>query len=239
MPLISFATGRLWNVSNNKDFLSKIKKFDVDGIEITLGKRFGHRVIPKKYFKWLKSKKCVTIHAPFKMVRIAESDEKLFAQFKAIEKSYKSVNAKSLITHPYEVPSKKIRKKLKMNFLVENMEKRRWKKRLEFEKILEKNPEIGMCLDVSHTYTCSPKETGRIIKKWKYRIKQVHFSNCYRSMCHAGFRKVTPGFLKSIEPLRELNVPIVLEIDMVRNDFRKIKKEIEAAKKVLLKIYVH
>ncbi|MFA5358045.1 MAG: hypothetical protein WC308_03955 [archaeon] len=237
MPLVCFATGNFWRFANRKDFFERIRQFGFEGIELTLGKRFGERETPVKNFKWIKKKRYVSIHSPFKMVRIVESEEELLLMFRKIKQDYASANAKSLIVHPYEMPSEKILKKIGMNIVTENMENRKWQNRLSFERVLKKYPSVGLCLDVSHAYSWSPNETARIIKKWKPQIRQVHFSNCRYKKCHVGFAKVSEKFIKSIMPLKELDVPIVIEEDMRSFGIESTKKELLKIKEILEKVY--
>jgi endonuclease IV len=220
---------------NKFDVIDVISKLDIDGIEYTYGKYYNERIPLKKDFDVLKNYSYVSIHSPFKLSLDLMDKKEFFSTFKKIEKDYKKMNAKNIVVHPTQNDFFPKKLNSKMNFVTENLNPKKGKNRpkLGFEKILNKNKNWGLCLDVSHAYGWGIEETERIVKKWKKRIKEVHFSNNRYHIDHLSFEKVSRDFLKSIEPLKELDVPIIIEEDMRYSKISEIKKEVERVRKII------
>jgi hypothetical protein len=235
MKIISFATGNLWRFHRELNLVNFISNLGVDGIEYTYGKSIDERPILDKDLSFFRDFDDVSMHSPFGLVKKSNSKLNLINNFNKISGDYAKICAKRIVIHPDENIPNEILKKLKINFITENLAPKKNFKipRLGFEKVLNKNENFGLCLDVSHSYFWGVEETERIIKKWKSRIKQVHFSNNFYGKSHLSFEKVSKSFLKSIEPLNELNVPFVIEEDMKTKSIPKIKSEIKRIKKIL------
>ena len=125
-------------------------------------------------------------------------------------------------------------RKFKFDVITETVPKAHHEyKNLKLENVFRKYPEIGLCLDVAHSYRNSKDETEYMVKKFKKRIKQIHLSGVYRNRDHISLRFVTKDFLKSIEPIRELDVPIIIEEGFGKNNFKSIRKEIKLVRKLL------
>jgi endonuclease IV len=231
MAKICFATGSIWRLINKYDIFEIISELDVDGVEYTYGKHFNDRKLKEKDFDLLNNYSFVSMHSPFKLSLDLTSKKEFDKTINLIKKDYKKMNAKHIVFHPTTKLPKKIPK---MNYVIENLNQKKGdnRPRLGFEKVL-KNKEWGLCLDVSHSFDWGETETERIVKKWKKRIKSVHFSNNRYHKDHLTFEKVSKLFLKSIEPIKELNVPIVIEEDMPYTKISEIKKEIKRVREII------
>jgi endonuclease IV len=233
MDKLCFATGNLWRIANKIDVMEIISQLDVSGVEYTYGKVYGERIPNEKDFDMLKNYNYNSVHAPFRLSLDLVSEEEFNETMDLIVSDYKKMGAKNIVSHP----TQKLPDKLsKLDFITENLNPKgvpNLRPRLGFEKILEKRSDWGLCLDASHAYDWDPLETERIVKKWKKRIKQVHFSNNRYHKDHLTFKKVSRGFLKSIEPLSDLNVPIIIEEDMPYTKVSEIKKEIKRVREIL------
>jgi hypothetical protein len=232
MRSLCFATGNLWRLIGKKDVVGMISQLDIDGVEYTFGKYYDARVPSEKDFDVLKNYKYNSVHFPFKLSLGEGSESEFNKTFELIVSDYKKMNAKQIVVHPQNVLPSKLPK---LNFITENMTPKKdiVDRRFSFEKILEKNADFGLCLDASHAYFWGINETEMIVKKWKKRIKQIHFSNNRYNKDHLTFEKVGKDFLKSIEPLKDLNVPIVIEEDMRYTKVNDIKKEIKRVRGIL------
>ncbi|MFA5763835.1 MAG: hypothetical protein WC915_03400 [archaeon] len=232
MSSLCFATGNLWRFWNKIDVIDLISQLDIDGVEYTYGKFYDERIPTEKEFDILKNYKCNSVHSPFKLSIDLVSENEFNQTMNLIVSDYKKMNAKQIVVHPQNILPSKLPK---LNFITENMTPKKdiVDRRFSFEKILEKNDDFGLCLDASHAYFWGAQETEMIVKKWKKRIKQVHFSNNRYNKDHLTFEKVGKDFLKSIEPLKDLNVPIVIEEDMPYTKVNDIKKEIKRVREIL------
>ena len=83
-----------------------------------------------------------------------------------------------------------------------------------------------------HSYTINKNETLKLVEAFKDRITQIHLSGTYRKKHHQSMRIVTKDFLKSIEPIFDLDVPIIIEEDIKIKDIGEVKKEISMIKKL-------
>jgi len=241
MRIYSFALGGIWKwtKSNNiGDLVGYAKKLDISGVEVTFASKeevyaFNLSINNKS---WLKSLDYVTIHAPFDFIQKSEDDIDIIKQLEVISELYDEVDAKNVIIHPDALPAQEILENYDFNISTENLPKKKHKRHVsihDLEKILQRYPEMGLCLDVSHAYRCSKFETEKLVKRFKNRISQIHLSGTYRGKDHKSLREVTNNFLLSIEPIKELDVPIVIEENIEIKNIRYIQNEIDYIKKIL------
>ncbi|OGI25988.1 MAG: hypothetical protein A3J76_03795 [Candidatus Moranbacteria bacterium RBG_13_45_13] len=237
MPRIfSFALGNIWRweKSKNKDRLIKyVRNLDVSGIEITLSSKeeLYSTKLSTRNTTWLKSLEYVTIHAPFELVKKSENRRELIKQLDVIARLYKEVNAKNVIIHPDNLPPPDVLQKYKFNVSTENLSISSKYKSLNLEGIFIRYEDIKLCLDISHAYSWSRREIEYLVKKYRPRISQIHFSGTYRKRTHQSLQIVSKDFLKSIRPLRDLHVPIVIEGDVEKKDIMFLKREFRYIKK--------
>ena len=232
----SFALGNIWrwdNSENRNALVDYVRDLDVNGIELTLAKKknlYSLR-LSKKNILWLKKLRYVTIHAPFNLFRESENEKDVSDQLETITRIYQLVGAKRVIIHPVpELIQSDILKKYPIQISIENLP-RKYNLSLPFIKaILDKYPRMDMCLDVSHAYSWSKYETGKLIQAFEKKISQIHFSGSYRQKMHVSLRKVSKNFLFSIRPLNHLDVPIVIEEDLEIKSFRYLRQELEYIK---------
>ena len=235
MRALCFATGNLRQLIGKTDIFKIISSLDVDGIELTLGKDFNERKLQESDESVFKNYKHNSIHSPFRFSLKYCSIEEMFQGLEILKDYSKRINSTHIIAHPVQIFPEDFDKNSSLNFLTENLNPKKGKDRprLGYEVALKNNPGLGLCLDVSHAYDWSINETDYVVSNWKHRIKQVHFSNNRYHKDHLVFEKVSRSFLKSIEPLRELNVPIVIEEDMPYSKVNDIKDELKRVKNVL------
>lgn len=241
MRLLSFATGNLYRFNRQLDVVKLIGGLGTDGIEFTYGRFFEEHPITKSTERILFSKKEVSMHVHFRFLKKPEEIQKDAADFKKIVHDYKRIGAKRLVTHPTQALTKemlRMGKKNRIQFLTENLmkrhgnDKRKSYERLGFEDALNKHKHFGLCLDVSHAYSWSKKETQNIFEKWRDRIMEVHFSVTHYQSNHLGTLSASQNFLDSVKCLKDLDVPIVIEEDMKTKNPKFILSEINRVKKI-------
>ncbi len=232
MRALCFATGNLWRLIGKKDIFEIISSLDIDGVEYTYGKHYEERKPSEKDLGTLRSYKYVSIHSPFRLSLDLMPKENFNSIINLIALDYKKMNAQHIVFHPNSVLPTNLPK---MSFVTENLNPKKGKNRPRdgFEKMLEEKTDWGLCLDASHAYDWGAEETERIVKKWKHRIKAVHFSNNRYHKDHSPCLKVSRAFLKSIEPLQDLSVPFVIEEDMPFSSVEEIREEINRVRNIL------
>jgi len=233
MRIFSFALGNIWQWTKllNRDPLINYARNlkDIDGVEITFASKnelMGFNLSDNNR-TWLIKQKYVSIHAPFNMLRASETEKDYRKQLKMIEKIYKEINAKNVVIHPTELPPHtEILKEYKMNISVENMPPVKCFNVVNLGKVLKNNPDFGLCIDVAHAYLWSRDMTKRLVKKFKDRVTQIHLSGTYRRRDHQSLQVVTSTFLKSLEPIYRLSVPIVIEETFKIKNLKNIQQEV-------------
>ena len=211
-----------------------MKELDVSGVEITLATReelysFNPSNDNKK---WLTNLDYVTIHAPFTL--FLESEDEIVRQIEKISILYKNIHAQNVIIHPYyELPDPTIIKACDFEVSIENLPKKCASFGSGLRKILFTNSQLKLCLDVSHAYTWSGQETANLIDEFGERISQIHLSGTFYGKDHQSLRKVSNRFLHSIQPVKNLDVPIVIEENMSPGSIDYVKEEINYIKTLM------
>ncbi len=231
--VFSFSLGniRRWDTSANRNVLIDfIRDLDVSGVELTFPTKeelysFSLSCNNKH---WLRNLDYVTIHAPFELFEESEDEKEVLKQINEISRLYDNIHAKNVIVHPEkDLVNSDIFKDCKFNVSTENLPRKNGVSIPDIRKILNKHPRMRLCLDVSHAYSWSKFETEKLINAFKERISQIHFSGTYRKKDHTSLRDVTKDFLLSIQPLKKLEVPIVIEEDMEIRSLEHVKEELD------------
>jgi len=236
----SFASGNIWGWTKTKNrniLIDYIREagLDIDGVEITFASKeelYATR-LSKKNSSWLRRLNYATIHAPFKLVRKAKDEQEVIKQLDIISRLYKEVGAKNVIIHPPDLLllAPEILGRYSFNVSTENLPPRVKISILDLRKILNKYPKMGLCLDVAHAYFWSKHETEKLVKNFKNKISQIHLSGTYKKKDHQSLQVVTDNFLSSVEPIKKLGVPIVIEEAMDTRNLKYVRAEIEYIKK--------
>ena len=230
--IISFALGSIWRWSdakNRNSLLFYAKKLNTSGIELTFSTKeelYSFKVSENNKL-WLKDLDYVSIHAPFKLMKKSENDEEIIKQLTIITKLYNEFNAKNVIIHPEELPLPEILDEFDVDVSTENLPPKNHISICDLRKIFYTYPNISLCLDVSHAYRWSKYETGNLIEAFKNKISQIHLSGTYKNKEHQSLRNVTKEFIFSIQPIKKLHVPIVIEEDTNIKNLKFIKDEIK------------
>ena len=234
--IYSFATGnvRTWNNVKNRNVLLKYtRKLDINGIELTFSSKeelYAFKLSDQNK-SWLKSLDYVTIHAPFKLVSKADNKEEIIKQLNIISELYNNINAKNVIIHPNQLPELRIIKNYDFVVSTENLPKKRHITVEDLKVIFNKYRGIKLCIDISHAYLWSKYETNKLVEAFHDKISQIHFSGTYRKKDHQSLRKVTKEFLFSIQTIKELDIPIVIEGDIKEKSLKSVRKEIKCIKR--------
>ena len=225
-----------WGSSGNRNSLiDYVRGLDVTGVELTLAtkKDLYSLKLSNENTLWLKKLDYVTIHAPVDLFEASENEKELSDQLDTLKKIYHQIDAKRVIIHPeMELIQSDILKEYPIQFSIENLP-RKYNLSLSFLKnILDKYPNMEMCLDISHAYSWSKYETCKLVRAFKEKISQIHFSGSYRRKQHVSLRKVSKNFLFSIQPLNYLDVPIVIEEDLEIKSLQYVREELDYIKRL-------
>jgi len=233
--LFSFALGSIWrwNTSTNRNILiDYIRNLDVSGVELTFATKeeLYSFNLSRKNKHWLRTLDYVTIHAPFRLIKGSKDQKEVIKQLNDISRLYHDIDAKTVIIHPHDLLNSNIPKGFECDISTENLPRKSGVPISGLRKVVHQYPHIRLCLDVSHAYSWSRAETGTLTEVFKDRISQIHFSGTYRKRDHQSLRNVTKDFLLSIQPVKCLDIPIVIEEDIEPRSLGYVKKEIEYGK---------
>lgn len=236
--LISFASGNLWRWSTSENIdevIGYLKELDVDGVELTFATKeelYG-LILSDSNSSWLASLDYVSIHAPFRLISASRTMDEVMTQMNIIANLYGEIKAQNVIIHPDELPPATALKEYAMKFSTENPPAGSYASPADLGRLLHEYQHLGLCVDVSHAYLRSADETGLLIDTFRDIITQIHLSGTCRGEDHQSLRGVTDSFLSSIEPIRTLSVPIVIEEDIEQQNFNYVKDEITFVRNLL------
>jgi len=232
--IFSFALGNIWKWKpsiNRNDLIDIVRELDVSGVEITFSTKeelYAFKLSnPNK--NWLRSLDYVTIHAPFNL--LAYSKNEVLKQLDCLFSIYENIDAQNVIIHPkLNTKHSEILKNKEFNISIENLPPRFGISVSDLQKFMDTLPTVTLCLDVAHAYLWSKYETSYLTSSFENRISQIHFSGTYKRKDHQSLRIVSKDFLHSIQPILELNVPIIIEENMNIQSLEYVKEEIEYIK---------
>lgn len=228
--IIAFALGTIWKWEksiNRAGLLDYVMKLGVDGVELTLSKKEEvYAFNPnKRQLAWLHSLRYVSIHAPFKLVKAAKNENEVIRQLDKIQEIYDYVKAKTVIIHPTNIPRLELLKRYDFHISIENLPKKRHIPIDDMEKII-KRYNSSLCLDVTHAYFWSKEESGRYVRRFKGKISEIHLSGNYNRHDHLSLRAVTRTFMKSIESIKLIDAPIIIEEGFDNKSLKFAKEEV-------------
>jgi hypothetical protein len=174
--------------------------------------------LSEKSKKWLKNLEFLSIHAPYK----GEISERDIGRLASLGKE---LQAKTFVFHPPFEFSKLEGSPLP--YSIENLRKIRGYDLEYVGNELEKNTELGLCLDISHTFSFSDKELAKYVNLFQKRISHVHLSGYIDGKEHTLISDCSKDFTKKLEPLKGLDVPFILEIDWFSRKAEDMRKEMD------------
>lgn len=234
--IFSFATGNIWrwnDAANRAVLLDTVCRLDISGVEITFSDKqeLYDFNLSRFHQEWLKSLDYVTIHAPFSMCDPEFDRSEIIQQFEILSDLYHRLDAKNVIIHPEsDLFESDLLQQCDFRVSTENLPRQFNVGHDDLARYLDRFPTMGLCLDVAHAYYYGKHETKALIDLFGDRISQVHFSGTYRRRDHQSLKTVSRDFLFSIQPVKNLDVPIVIEEDMDVASVETISDEINYIK---------
>jgi len=234
--LICLSLGNMWRwlkTENRAELIEHVKGLDIDGIELDYsGKEPSSLKLTSEQEEYLKSLKYVSIHVTAESLKGC-SEEDIIRRLDYVVGIAKKTNASDIVIHPEALPSPDILSKYDVKFLTENLDRNTGYGLEKLKKVFEDYPDLGLCLDVCHSFTWDGEETKKLVDEFKDKISQVHLSALEGDKQHRPLLNSSSDMIESIEPIKSLDVPIVIEEDFEDGDFDGLKKEIEFVKGIL------
>jgi len=213
---IGISTGAIYKIQDINESLGIVSKtFDINCIEIALHNKPFY--LKKNNILWLKSLKYVSFHPVFL------SEKRLID----LNNMYHNISAKNITFHPDDLSHNALEILKDCNISIENIEGNENDKLLL--EIMKKNKNLNFTLDISHAYTLSKTKTSELLKLFLKRTKQLHLSTTANNICHQQFKKGERSFFKSINILKEMDLPAFIETNCGLN-VSLLKQEIKAWK---------
>lgn len=233
------------NYKNSNDRIKQVLTYNPEGVQISFlnVKELLDYKPTKEVIDLLKNKYNV-FHAPTKNI-IYKDEEKSNKVLKKIKELYNKLNCKIVVFHynNFKDPSYVADKLLGLNLCIENLDLRRAEENYieKMKMFFENYPNFSLCLDVCHVLEHSKKDLFELIRLFKNKIKLTHWSYTFGELKHysakatielAKSKKVEKELNELKETIKDLNQPIVLEINRrhVFNNFGLISKEMEYLK---------
>lgn len=235
--IFSFALGNIWRWTasqNIGELVDYTKELDISGVEVTFASKeeLYAFALSGDDKSWLRNLDYVSIHAPFRLISESDNNEELIGQLDMIADLYKEINARNIVIHPDELPFPEILENYRLHFSTENLPLLGSAGITDLRNVFDTYPEMKLCLDVSHAYLHSERETGYLVDAFSERISQVHFSGATEHADHLSLRQVTERFMSSIQPIKGLHVPIVIEEDIESKNLEEVREEIRCIKAI-------
>ena len=229
--IISFSLGNIWRWSDSPDrskLIRYLKTLDISGVEIVFPTEQELNAFHLSGIdaQWLSGLPYTTIHAPFNLFSSHASEETILNQLNIISELYEKTHAKSVVFHPASCEKLAPLKDRDFHVTVENLPPGRHTGIPELHRIFNEYPEFSFCLDISHAYLWSKYETARLIRKFGSRLSQIHLSGTYRRKSHQSLQSVSRDFLQTIEDIKHLDVPLVVEEDFKVKSIAGVKEEL-------------
>lgn len=213
---LSLSTGSIYKWGKNLNDLIVICRDNVkiDGIELMFANKEDLETtkLTAKNIEWLKTLSHVTLHAPVKIMMNSIDENDIEIQLKKLEYIYNLIDAKAIIFHVTSLPKLENLNKFNFKFIIENTTIKGGINLIKFNKIIE-NYNCDMCLDVSHAFTWSEKESQKYWQKLSDHIFQIHLSSSRGNHEHLPMSNLDINYKKSIEFLGLINKPLVIESD--------------------------
>lgn len=237
--LLGFSLGSIWRWAgegNAAELLGYARQLGIDGIELNfsqdmlLGMRLDGRLL-----SWLRKLSYVSVHAPFELQKPAgrHGAEELASQLDRIWDLYRRIRAKNFILHPSQLPGRRMLDWYGFSVSTENMSSGYGSSTAVLKKVMRDYPDIRLCLDVSHAFSVSGREAARLVAAFEDRISQVHLSCTCGGRTHQPLGRATKAFMRSIEPVKRLRVPFIVEEDIRKKDMERVKDELRLARSIL------
>lgn len=180
----------------------------------------------KSHVKWLKGLEFLSVHAPYR----EDVSEKGVERIKDFQKN---LGAKRVVVHPGQDLKKFKGHGIKIS--IENLNKRRGTDFSFMNSILKKNRDLGFCLDITHASSFSQKEMKKYLDKYKNRITHIHLSGYSKAKEHVHLSRCSSEFLDSIKQIKEMEVPMILEISWKSKKPKELIHEINFVRDFLKK----
>lgn len=234
MRLLCFATGSIYRMHESLDKqIEFIKKFNFDGIELTLGKAKQARNFKLKpsTIKYLKTLKYNSVHAPFgyNFTDTAKSKNII----KKLEQIAFSINAKHINFHPHKIKCFNDILNMKFKATIENMEKGKGVKSATLKKIFGKYPKLGYVLDTTHPTMYSINKIGKLYRLFKNKLVAVHLSGAIKGKLHQPIHLCSRRLVEELKFIRKLKVPIIIEENFGLKEKDLAEEEIKFIKNLL------
>lgn len=234
MRFLCFATGSVYRMHESLDRqIEYIKKFNFDGVELTLGrvKQVRNFRLKQSTIKYLNTLKYNSIHAPFSHTfKNAAKSKNLI---KKLEEIASLINARHINFHPHKIKYFDDILSMKFKATIENMEKGSGVKSGALKKIFKKHSKLGFVLDTTHPTMYSINKIGKLYRLFKNKLVAVHLSGAIKGKLHQPLSLSNKRFIEELKFIKNLKVPVIIEENFGPKDENLAEKEIKFIRKML------
>lgn len=216
MKKICLATGCFYRLSEDQNEQIRLtNSLNIDGVELTFAryeeiKSFG---LSEENEAYLKKLGCNSIHSPFKYT--LKKDKKSKYALEYFQSLYDKIGAKNFIVHPDRVKDFSQVLKTGMRVSTENLVGYEVSK---LKKVLDKHAGLGLVLDMTHAAANCIDEVAELYGLFHERITEVHCSSYINGKKHQLLHKADDDFLEKVSVIKSLDVPLVIELELSKDD---------------------
>lgn len=234
---IGFATGSIWQwlkTNNRNELINHLKQLDIRAIELTIGseEELYALTLSDENITWMKELDFVSIHAPA-FHTSAPGENELQNQLEKLEFLVSLSCASTVVLHTKDIPPVHILDSISFPISIENTSIGNYTSPETLEDLFTISPDFKFCLDISHASLVSGEETALLVSRFRSRISHVHLSGTNGKKDHQSLIGASPQFYKSLIPVINLDVPILIEENIREQDISILHRELSAAHSLL------
>lgn len=236
---LCLSTGSVWRAAGSRIECVHLAEENfsglIDGVELCfMGlEEFEKFELDKRGIRFLRGLKFNSLHAPIMEYGKNAETKKAFGKMREIAQD---VEIKHITFHPNHIRDFSVLKTLGLKACIENLRDgenhRGWQFPKEIKVFLEREKDIGFCLDVTHAMAngINPKEFLDVLGE---KISGIHLNATEKAGTHEHnfVFSSSRGVQEKIGPVFALKKPLIIEVAIEKEKIPLIKEEIAFARK--------
>ncbi len=216
-----FKTGH-FDVNKALDIARQVKR--IDGVEVFVPE--GHDFnISETNRKFLESLNCNSVHSNhYQKYKDNQQTKKIL---EALDSFARTIKANYILFHPNAIIDFDfVFRKRNKGYAIENLYYEPFDTVESLRKLLKRYEGLKFVLDVNHAKQGSEKDIRKFIDVLKNYIISFHISYGAKEVSHSSLMKADSEFLEELVKVKQLNLPLILEVAYDPENIHSIQKEV-------------